>query len=351
VIVDPIIHAEHTNWAFAQDNRIPFETDNEDNREASNEQYLLCPATVLVHALSDNELYHVPTKRLRVPRWHPDGWRRLVIDQEIKQQADRLLHLSKAHQKRYADGGGNGTYMGGGQGHYEDESIDNFRGKGRGLIFLLHGPPGVGKTLLAECLSEEQQRPLYRVSLGNLTEYDESRIDNLFRQAHVWNAILLIDEAEVILAERTMENMKQSAWVAVFLRKIEYFEGILFLTTNQIHFIDQAFESRVTVGIRFPTMDKEQRIDVWQKLLEPTKKLWGNDALVGKEKLSGWAHHELNGRHIHNVISSALLLRQGGDGRKPSELIDSCLDAVMGFTHMIRQEKENQRKSYLSNWY
>ncbi|KAK1753648.1 P-loop containing nucleoside triphosphate hydrolase protein [Echria macrotheca] len=353
VVVDPRIQAKRTDLSFIQDSRIPFVTENKDTEEPTNEQYLLCPATVLVHALSDNELYHVPTKRLREANWCRDGWSRLVIDEDIKHQANHLLQLSRAREIQHAKGEDNGSYISGGQGHDEDQSIDNFRGKGRGLIFLLHGPPGVGKTLLAECLSEEQRRPLYRVSLSNLTNYDERRIDKLFREAHMWNAILLIDEAEVILAERTMENMKQSAWVAVFLRKIEYFEGILFLTTNQIHFIDQAFESRVTVGIRFPKMDRDQRVKVWQKLLEPpAKKLWGSDALITtKERLGRWADRELNGRHIHNVINSAQILTRGGDPRKPSELIENCLDAVTGFMNMIKQEKEDERKSYLSNWY
>ncbi len=57
-----------------------------------------------------------------------------------------------------------------------------FGGKGKGLTFLLHGPPGVGKTMLAECLSEEKERPLYRVNLGRLVSDRqwESKIKEIF---------------------------------------------------------------------------------------------------------------------------------------------------------------------------
>lgn len=70
--------------------------------------------------------------------------------------------------------------------------------------------------MLAECLSEEHKKPLYRVNLGMLVADMrwETTIEEIFRQAHFWDAILLIDEAEVVLAERTQESMHSLAWVA-----------------------------------------------------------------------------------------------------------------------------------------
>lgn len=40
--------------------------------------------------------------------------------------------------------------------------------KGQGLLILLHGGPGTGKTLTAESIAEEQKRPLYRVTCGDI---------------------------------------------------------------------------------------------------------------------------------------------------------------------------------------
>lgn len=45
---------------------------------------------------------------------------------------------------------------------------DLIRSKQGGLIFLLHGPPGVGKTLTAEAVAEVLHRPLYYVTMGEL---------------------------------------------------------------------------------------------------------------------------------------------------------------------------------------
>ncbi|KAL2276793.1 hypothetical protein FJTKL_00452 [Diaporthe vaccinii] len=207
-----------------------FASKGEDN------PYVLCPERVLVHSLSDNEWYYVAMTWLVNPVWDSKAWETLVMPRtyasasekdDIAKSISPIRELARAHKEVTK----------------KDERMDNFKGKGKGLTFLLHGPPGVGKTMLAECLSEDQQRPLYRINLGRLIAEAnwESKIDEIFRQAHSWDAILLVDEAEVILVERTQENMEQSAWVAVFLRKIEYFEGIIFLTTNLIHMIGKCY--------------------------------------------------------------------------------------------------------------
>jgi SpoVK/Ycf46/Vps4 family AAA+-type ATPase len=109
-------------------------------------------------------------------------------------------------------------------------------GKGRGLTVLLHGPPGTGKTLTAECISERQQRPLYTVGCGDLGTEPlelERRLKEIFSYAVSWKAILLMDEADIFLQERDIQNVNRNALVSIFLRELEYFDGILFLTTNR----------------------------------------------------------------------------------------------------------------------
>lgn len=193
---------------FTEDNEDPFApfTTNpfDDDRTPENNPLVLCPERVLVHSLSDNEWYYVATTRLQEPKWAVNAWSLLVqpasTHGHTAKSIDRIKRLAESHK----------------QAGSQDQSMNNFTGKGKGLTFLIHGPPGVGKTLLAECLSEEHRRPLYRINLGKLVaQYNwESKIEEIFRQAHFWDAMLLVDEAEVILAERTQENMQQSAWVA-----------------------------------------------------------------------------------------------------------------------------------------
>ena len=75
-------------------------------------------------------------------------------------------------------------------------------GKGRGLLILLHGEPGVGKTATAEAVAQSTRRPLFPISCSDLTAgwEVEERLEDIFRLAHLWDCVLLLDEADVFLA-------------------------------------------------------------------------------------------------------------------------------------------------------
>lgn len=111
------------------------------------------------------------------------------------------------------------------------------QGKGKGLVAVLHGPPGTGKTLTAEGISELLRCPLYNVSAGDLgtdSRYLEAELQKTLDICHAWGAILLLDEADVFLEKRNMADIHRNALVSIFLRQLEYFQGILFLTTNRV---------------------------------------------------------------------------------------------------------------------
>jgi len=78
-------------------------------------------------------------------------------------------------------------------------SIELVRGKGKGLIILLHGDPGVGKTSTAECVADLTKRPLFPVTCGDIGETAsevQTNLDSSFQLAHRWGCVLLLDEAE-----------------------------------------------------------------------------------------------------------------------------------------------------------
>jgi ATPase family associated with various cellular activities (AAA) len=143
---------------------------------------------------------------------------------------------------------------------------DIIAGKGKGIIVLSSGPPGTGKTLTAECYSEISQRPLYTVQcsqLGITAEDLEKSLSTVLQRATKWNANLLIDEAEVYVRTRG-NDINQNAVVGVFLRLLEYYQGVLFLTTNRETTVDDAILSRCLVHIRYKMPDKESREKIWQ---------------------------------------------------------------------------------------
>jgi SpoVK/Ycf46/Vps4 family AAA+-type ATPase len=105
--------------------------------------------------------------------------------------------------------------------HTENAFADIISGKGAGCIFLLHGKPGCGKTLTAEAIAEMLHRPLYSVSVGELgtkTETLETKLRDILEVASVWNAVILIDEADIFLEKRADSDIERNAMVGIFLR-------------------------------------------------------------------------------------------------------------------------------------
>jgi adenylate kinase family enzyme len=144
---------------------------------------------------------------------------------------------------------------------------DLVRGKGKGLIILLHGAPGVGKTSTAECIAEYTKRPLFPLTCGDIGETAgevTTKLEATFLLAHRWNAVLLLDEADVFLAKREKLDLKRNALVSVFLRTLEYYAGILFLTTNRTAQFDEAFKSRIHMSLYYPPLDRDKTVAVWK---------------------------------------------------------------------------------------
>jgi hypothetical protein len=142
---------------------------------------------------------------------------------------------------------------------------DVVAGKSGGTTVLCAGPPGVGKTLTAEVYAEVTSRPLYRVHSGQLglsVSAMEAALKEALTRAQRWGAVMLIDEADVYIKKRS-DDITANAVVGVFLRVLEYFDGLLFLTTNRIDDIDEAIVSRCIALIRYHAPDVAARERIW----------------------------------------------------------------------------------------
>ncbi|KAK5080904.1 hypothetical protein LTR05_008220 [Lithohypha guttulata] len=191
---------------------------------------------------------------------------------------------------------------------------DFIHGKGEGQVFLLHGPSGTGKSLTAECLAHDTQRPLISLTQGDLIAYaghliSEDYLRKWFTLAARWDAILLIDEADIFLEKRNASGYHNSL-VTIFLRTMEYYAGILFLTTNRPKKIDDAFISRITANIQYHPLSKDARYSVWQRFFDLHEK-----STKPKLKITPRAKRELreddttlNGREIRNIFQTAISL-------------------------------------------
>ncbi|KAK8108310.1 uncharacterized protein PG998_010323 [Apiospora kogelbergensis] len=198
----------------------------------------------------------VHVKNLRDPEFDETMIESLIINEGTKQT---LTSLAKSFARRNKAGEEIPKPM---------WSADFVLGKGTGLTFLLHGKPGVGKTLTAAAFTKRPLMILTSSDIGVEAEEVEGNLTKHFRNAKNWGAVLLIDEADVFMERRTTADLTRNSLVAGFLRALEYYEGILFLTTNRVGSFDDAFISRVHVQLYYPEFDDEQRQKVWKTFID-----------------------------------------------------------------------------------
>ena len=181
---------------------------------------------------------------------------------------------------------------------------DLLRGKHGGAVILACGEPGVGKTLTAEVYAETTKRPLYVLELGELgtsaTDV-ESNLRLVFARVTRWNAVLQFDECEIFLSNRGID-LDRSAIVGIFLRLLDYYRGLLFLTTNRADALDDAVLSRVMLKLDYPPLDAATRTLVWNTLFD-----FAGLTLADCD-FSELGAIELNGRQIRNLTRLACIL-------------------------------------------
>ncbi|KEZ40093.1 hypothetical protein SAPIO_CDS9107 [Scedosporium apiospermum] len=246
--------------------------------------------------------------------WDKAAFKNLVIDDESKDLIEALVTTKLE----------------------TEQGTDLIKGKGQGLIILLHGGPGTGKTFTAESVAEFAEKPLFRVTCGDIgskPEEVEKYLESVLHLGKIWDCVVLLDEADVFLEQRTLTDLERNALVSVFLRVLEYYEGILILTSNRVGTFDEAFKSRILLSLHYEPLTKEQRRKIWKNFFDRLKTL-EEDAqareIVGplrsgssrKRKredeeskgidfgeieccLAELAEEEMNGRQIRNAITTA----------------------------------------------
>lgn len=119
----------------------------------------------------------------------------------------------------------------------------------------------------------------------------------IFKIASRWKAILLIDEADIFMAQRSNEHLQLNALVSVFLRELEQYDGVLFLATNRLQTFDEAILSRIHVSLKYKELDKEARKAVWRYFVQKAKTKHGNPAFSERVP-DDLADERMNGREV-----------------------------------------------------
>ncbi|KAL3962402.1 hypothetical protein ACCO45_003925 [Purpureocillium lilacinum] len=288
---------------------------------------LLFPAEVPVFALKEKKWMWALSDSLRPPEWNKTAFDSLQMKVETKKLIEGLV-----------------------RGHMEVSFDDVIQGKGQGLIFLLHGAPGLGKTLTAESVADLLTKPLYSISGGELgtdvARVDE-RLSEIFRLGKRWKAVCLLDEADVLLCRRISAEIERNAIVGVFLRKIEYFQGVLFLTTNRKEDLDEAFKSRIHVTITKKT--STQIDDSWtSKVFETLGELQLNGRIIKNILRTAFSYANSTGEAlgVHHVrdIAETELGEDDDDGRgEPNVQRKAALEELTKLVARKPQSTDNHR--------
>jgi hypothetical protein len=165
-------------------------------RQLSSAELLLCASTVCGFSLASHEWLKVSISDLGPIQWTENAINKLVLDEKQKK-----VILSLVTSPIFTEG----------------VSADIIGWKGRGLVALLHGAPGTGKTLTAECVCEHLHRPLYIVNGGELgTEAKplEESLGAILELSKRWKAVILIDEADIFLEQRSPSDIERNSLVS-----------------------------------------------------------------------------------------------------------------------------------------
>jgi GTPase SAR1 family protein len=273
IMVDPLAYIQQMSGR----NR-----ESDGDHKLPEQDYWRCWPTLHAFDFTTHDWAEYSVSNMRPIQFRTDAFDKLVLDAKTK-------HLIRSLSASQSTG----------------SASDIVDGKGGGVIFLLHGPPGVGKTSTAEAIAEETRRPLYSITMGELgttAESLERGLSSALKLAARWNCHTLLDEADIFLEQRTENDIKRNAMVAVCLRLLEYHTGILFLTTNRVRSFDEAFMSRITIGLEYPEFSIEKRGQVWDSLL----RMFG--VQIAKDGVDALSIFKLNGRQIRNVIRTTMVV-------------------------------------------
>ncbi|KAI9748737.1 MAG: hypothetical protein M4579_007137 [Chaenotheca gracillima] len=288
------------------------------NNPPRGDDFILClPSTIPGYHMQKKDWITLHVSRMSPVQWNVNAFKMLVVDEQKKELIRALVTNQIA----------------------AEEGTDLISGKGNGLFILLHGGPGTGKTLTAESVAEVARKPLYRVTCGDVGTNAED-VEKYLETT--WGCVVLLDEADVFLMQRSVKDFRRNALVSVFLRVLEYYDGILILTSNRVGTFDAAFKSRIQLSLRYPKLQEDDCFQIWTNFIEHIEALThsrttslGIESAEIKKNLRQLAKEELNGREIRNAVSTARQLAMFKNER-------------MGYAHLctvIAEMKEFEKYS------
>lgn len=104
-----------------------------------------------------------------------------------------------------------------------------------------------------------------------------------------------------------MNDIKRNALVSIFLRVLEYHDGIIILTSNRVGTFDEAFKSRIQLSLHYPSLTRDNRCDIWTMFITRLREIGETQVDFADLEDHRWdlADYKLNGRQIRNAIQTS----------------------------------------------
>ncbi|KAK4996211.1 hypothetical protein LTR66_004132 [Elasticomyces elasticus] len=166
----------------------------------------------------------------------------------------------------------------------------------------------------------------------------EDQLSTIFQLKTRWNALVLLDEADVFLERRTTENLVRHSLVSVFLRRLEYFRGILVLTTNRVENFDEAILSRIHIQLRYGELNADTRRKIWKIFLGSL-----THSNISEKELGFLIKKPLNGRQIKNNVATARALVTKKKARVSFSHLQTIIAAGEAFDRDLKGTHHSER--------
>ncbi len=246
------------------------------------------------------------TERPRVP------WTHLILERKAKTHLEDIVRRLQHHvtvQDRWGMAG------------HENG------GRGDGLVALLYGESGTGKTFAVQAMATQLCLPLITIDLSRVvSKYigeTEKHLAGLFALGEGYRAVLFFDEADALLGKRTGVSDAHDRYANIevnfLLQRLESYDGIALLATNLQQNMDDAFTRRIGFSIHFPRPTPGYQKALWRRHLpkEHVAKAVDYDQLVER--------FDLVGGEIRNAALSAAYAAAARDSDITYTLIENAI--------------------------